>query len=358
MEQNNTNYQVNGDEISLKELIIKLQEYGAEIIKKWWLIGLFSVFGVGAFLYKHYTHEVNYFARLKFVVEGQSGVGSGLGSLLGSFGMGGKLGKVNPYKILEVAHGSELFLKVLRTKGESGEMLANEILDVYDLQSVWAESNPIFEDFRFDSLASGYGNDVVKQTAIKKLHRLIWGSESDRSNALSVISFSDDTGVYFISSNTRSESLSLDLTNTLYKEIKFFFEEELFADQARLADILKQKSDSLQVLRNFKVRELARFEDRNRAIIGKQMIAERSIISMEQMALNAAYGEILKTREMTDINMKDQKPLFVAVDSPFKPLFPDNSSFVQKTVLGVVVGSFIAILFIIFGKIYKDTMSE
>ena len=82
----NENYQTYNDEITLKELILKLQEYIREIINSKLIIGLFCLISVLGFLYKHYTHIPTYKAELKFVVEGQNG-GGGLGGLLGSFGI-------------------------------------------------------------------------------------------------------------------------------------------------------------------------------------------------------------------------------------------------------------------------------
>lgn len=348
----------NSDEITLKQLLTNVKDYIKEIFRSWKLLGLFCILGVVAFLFQHYTHDITYESKLKFVVEGQSGSGSGLGSLLGSLGMASKMSKVNPYKVIEVAHGSDLFLKVMGSRASSGELIANEILDTYELPKKWSESNPQFEGFRFDTLAMTYGTDVVNQMAIKGIHKLIWGTEKSRSNALTKINFNEDTGLFYIETVSLSEDLSMDLTETFYKEVKYFFEEEMWQSQIQLAAILKDKADSLQYVRNYKVRELAEFENRNRALVGKQLIAERSILTMEQMAINTAYGEVLKTREMTDINMKDKKPVFVAVDIPFRPLTPETSSFLKNIVLGLVVGAFVAILYIIFRKIYRDAMAE
>ncbi len=348
----------NSDEISLKVLLTNVKGYVKEIIRSWFLVGLMSLLGVAAFLYQHYAHKITYESNLKFVVEGQSGGGSGLGSLLGSLGMGSKVSKVNPYKVVEVAHGSELFLKVMGSKATSGKLIANEILEVYGLTEKWSESNSEFDKFYFDTLAMTYGEDILNQKAIKSIHKLVWGTDKSRASALTKIDFNDDTGLFYLESETLSEDLSMDLTETFYKEIKFFFEEEMWQSQIQLAAILKQKADSLQYARNYKVRELAEFENRNRSLVGKGLIAERSILTMEQMAINTAYGEVLKTREMTDINMKDKKPVFVAVDTPFRPLTPEVSSFFQKVVLGIAVGAFFAILFVIFRKIYRDAMAE
>lgn len=345
----------NSDEITLKDLIVNVKGYVKEIIRSWFLIGIVALLGVAAFLYQHYNHRIAYECSLTFVVEGQGGGGGGLGSLLGSLGMGGgKGGTVNPYKVIEVAHGSELFLKVMGSKATSGDLIANEVLKAYDLTEKWSENNEEFKEFYFDTLAMTYGKDILNQKAIKGIHKLVWGTQKSRANALVKIHFNEDTGLFYLETISLSEDLTMDLTENFYKAIKTFFEEEMWQSQVQLAAILRAKSDSLKYIRNYKVRELANFENRNRSLVGKQLIAERSILTMEQMAINGAYAEVMKNRELTDINMKDKKPVFVAVDTPFRPLAPMVSSFFKNVVLGVVVGAFFAIIFVIFRKIYRD----
>jgi len=346
-----------GDEITLKELILKLQEYFREVIRSWSILIIISLITVGLSLYQHYTHVLTYKANTRFIVEGQTGNTGGLSSLLGKIGMGSSKG-VNPFKILEVAYGSEFLETLLNTKGKEGEYVSNMLLDIYELPKEWSKIHPKYEEFRFSGPIDISNAEEIDNRVVRKLHKLIWGSESDRSKALCKISFDLDSGLYDINSNTESEALSFLLTNTIYQELKVFFEEELWSNQIQLAAILNAKADSLQAVRDFKVRELARFENRNRAIIGKELTAERSIILMEQSAINNAYAEVLKTREMTDVNMKDKKPLFVTVDVPYLPLSPVGSSLKKKIIFGLAVGIFLSVLFILTRKIYKDVMSS
>jgi len=346
------------DELTLKEMIFKIQDYFRELVRNWWLIGLVCILTTGAFLVKHYSKEFTFGARMKFVVEGQSGTGGGIANLLGSLSGGGKSGKINPFKILEVAHGSHLFTKVISSKTKDGTLLANKVLEEYKLPEEWSEKNPDYKDFRFDEIGELDNTDILKQKVIKRLHGFVLGSEFNRSSALTSLQLDDETGIYTIQSATLTEELSLLLTNSFYEEIKFFFEEEVFRDQRQIAEILDAKADSLQAIRNYKIRELAKFENRNRGSIGKDLKAERTIINMEQAAINKAYGEIVKNREMTDINRRDQKPLFVAIDRPFQPLSPAGASLFRNLILGLAIGSFFSIAFVLIRKIYRDIMSD
>ena len=345
------------DELTLKELILKIQEYIWAVIKNWWIVVVFCAITIGGFMYKHYSSHMLYGATMKFVVEGQQGTGGGIANILGSIGMGKSAGgSVNPYKLLEVFQGSELFMKVMATKMENGNLIANEILDLYALPEQWAEDSPVYDGFKFTELGELDDTDILKQKVIKNLRFHVLGSGASRSSAITTLSLDEEIGIYTLSSGSRSEAVSLALTNAFYEEIKSFFQEDIFRDQIQIAEILKAKKDSLQAVRNYTIRDLAKFENRNRSVIGKDLLAERTIITMEQHAMNEAYAQVMKNSELTDINRRNQKPLFVAVDRPFRPLSPVGSSLKKKIIMGLGIGIFLSFLFIIIRKMYKDIM--
>lgn len=348
----------NSDELTLKELILKLQEYFWEIVRSWWIVLLFCLVTSAFFLKQHYDHLVTHQAKLLFMIEGQGGGGGGaLASILGGMG-GGSSGGTNPFKVMEVAYGSELFIKLLNTKGEDGEMISNKILKDHELVEEWEEVSNRFKDFKFNKFSPDITGDRLQNTGFRKLQRIIWGSGSNRSDAITSLKLDKDTGIFELSTNARSEKLSLLITNTVYRELKFFFEEELFRNQQQIANILNVKADSLQYVRDAKIRELARFEDRNRAIIGKSVIAQRTILTMEQNAINQAYTVVLQKKEMTDVTNRDRKPLFVAIDKPYSPLPVRGSNLIKALIMAIAVGGFISILFILIRKIYRDVMAS
>ena len=346
------------DELTLKELIIKIQDYAWAILKNWWIVVIFCAITIGGFLYIHYSSHMLYGARMKFVVEGQKGTGGGIANILGSMGMGKSAGgTVNPYKLLEVFQGTELFMKVMARKMENGNLIGNELIELYDLRKKWAEGSPSLANYKFTVLGALDDTDIIKQKVIKSLRYLVLGSETNRSSAITTLSLDEEIGIYKLSSGSRSEAVSLALTDAYYEEIKVFFQEEVFSDQIQIAEILDAKRDSLQAARNYTIRQLAKFENRNRAVIGKDLLAERTIITMEIQAMNTAYASVMKNSEMTDINRRNQKPLFVAVDRPFKPLSAVGSSLKKKVQLGFAIGIFLSFLFIIIRKMYRDIMS-
>lgn len=337
------------DEITLKELILKIQEYGREVVKNWFLIGLIILPVLGFFMYKHYTHVPKYEAELRFVVEGQGGSGGGLSSLLGTFGIK-KGGQANPYKILEVGRSSKIFEKVIFERIQEATF-AERLLREFELLEKWSKINPNYVNFRFSDKTP---KTLMEKSVFKKLKSLVWGGE--KTKGLCSFSLNEDNGIYSIRCITPNDELSTGLTNSFYDRIKLFFEDEVFQNQKKSAEILAIKSDSINSLKNQKVYQLARFEDRNIGLISKETSTRKIILKQEIQALAMAYGELIKNYEMTDVNLQDLQPLFMEIDRPYLPIRPSNSSLLRNLVLGLFLGLFFGGSFVVLRKIYNDIM--
>lgn len=338
------------DEITLKELILKIKEYVQEVFKSWAFVAFICILTSAYFAYKHFTFVPKYTAELRFVVEGQGGANSGLGGLLGSFGIK-RGGGVNAYKILEVGKSTKLFNQLMYTKINGGSTIAQMMIDDYGLIEEWLESNEDFKGYEF-----GKGEDIIEKSALKKLKSLVWGSPGNKKDVLSSFRLDEDTGIYEINTKSTSETLSIAITTELYTSIKTFFEDEIFENQKRSAQILAVKADSLKNLKDAKIYQLARFEDRNKSLLLKENETQRAVLTQEIQALSHAYGEILKSYEMTDVNLKDLQPLFIEIDRPFTPISPSSSSLFRQLFFGLLIGVIFGSMLVIGRKIYLDIM--
>lgn len=340
------------DEVTLKELILKIQEYLREVVRNWKIIGLACLFTTMFFIYKHFTFIPTYNAELRFVVEGQGG-GGGLSSILGSFGIK-KVGKVNPYKIIEVGKSSKLFEDVIFTKYSGDTTIADKILTEYDLVNKWSAKN---EKYRGGHFINDTMKRHIEKSVFKRLHTLVWGGPNNTKNALSKLTLDEERGIYTLSTKSTSEKLGIVLTNRFYQGIKLFFEEAIFENQKRSGVILAAKADSLNNLRMEKIYQLARFEDRNNGLILKENSTKVAILSQEIQALGMTYAEVVKNYEMTDVNLKDLQPLFMEIDRPFSPIAPSHSSLLKNLILGLLLGGFLGIMLVTIRKIYSEVMN-
>lgn len=350
----------NDDEITLRELILKLQEFWRELWRNWWLIGLITIPFVAYFLYKTFTHVPEYNAEVRFLVEGQGGSNLGaLGGLLGSFGISrGGGGKTNPYKILEVAKSKRMIGDVLLEKSISNEkLIANNIIDLYELSDKWAEKNPEMVDMQLrDTDINDYTENERK--AFLSLFGKMVGSKENRENALIKIGLDEDTGIFSISGSTEDETLTLDLVNNLYEKLKYFFEQQILEDQIKSRNILQQKADSLNAVIDTKLRNIARFEDSSRGLISRESEIAKEKMRLEVEGNTSAYVEIQKSLQIADYELQNMKPQFMVIDQPYSPIKPSEESLLKNLILGCFLGGFIGVGFIVTRKIYRDAMNE
>ena len=347
------------DEITLKELILKIQEFWYELWRNWLLIGLITLPFLGYFLYKTFTHVPEYEAEVRFVVEGQGGSGglAGFGSILGSRGIR-RQGNTNPYKILEVAKSKRIIGEVLFTKSISNDdYIANNIIDLYELAEKWSENNPEMEGLRFNQTdLEGFSENERK--AFLSLFGKTVGSKENRENALLKIGLDDDTGIFSINGASEDETLTLDIVNNLFEKVKYFFEEQVLEDQIKSRDILKFKADSINTLIESKLITRARFEDSSRGLISRETEITSDKLFAEIQGLTSAWAEIQKSLEIADYELQNTKPLFLVIDQPYSPIKPTQESLIMNIMLGIFLGGFIGTGFIISRKIYRDAMRE
>ncbi len=354
------NTQPYDDEITLRELILRIREYWREIWRNWWLIGLIAIPFVGYFLYKTFTHVPEYKAEIRFLVEGQGGssVGS-LGGLLGSFGFSSSgASNSNPYKILEVAKSKRMIGEVLLEKSISNDQLiANNIIDLYELTEKWKKNNPEMEDIMLRDIDI---NEFSKneRKAFLSLYGKTVGSKENREKALLKIGLDEDSGIFSILSNTKDEPLSLDLANKLYQKVKYFFEKQILEDQISTRDILMRKADSLNAVIDTKLREIARFEDSSRGLVSRESEITKEKMLLEVEGNTSAYVELQKSLQIADYELQNMKPQFMVIDQPYNPIKPTQESILLNLILGCLLGGFIGMGFIIARKIYQDAMEE
>ena len=343
------------DEITLKELILKVQEYFWEVVRNWKIVGLGVLMCTAFFLYRHFTTPVTYTAKVKFLVEGEGGSGGGLASLARQFGLGTASGggESNPYQILEVGKSSKLTHQLLAHNVQD-TLIGNLIIQEYELHKNWEDSDSGLKDFVFEREINL--DDKSASQAFNSIRNLLWGSEEDRTNALMSINYDKEKGIYTINSKTVKEEISIALVDFLYDDLRVFFEYEVFENQLRTKNILKNKVDSLATLRQQKNYELAAFQDANRNLVNRKIKMRVDILSQDITAINIAYSEALKNLELTDIALKDIQPLFMKIEGPVPPIMPSNNSILISLLIALFLGSFFAFMFIILRKIVIDSL--
>lgn len=309
------------------------------------------VLGCAIFLYQHYSHKATYNSKISFMVEGNSGSSGGLSSLLGTFGIK-KGGSTSVHKVIEVAKSTKLLSKVLLDTIDTNQLLGNKVINHYSKDKAWLEANPIFKTYRFDAKAKFSKKNSGK--ALKTMRKLFWKQEL--GNNFNDIAINNESGIFTLNTRMENENLSYLLNMSIYKNLKYFFELEIFQNQLEATRILKSKADSLKSAGISKSYELARFTDQNYGLLNREDEVRKNILMGEIQAINIAYSEVVKTYELTDFNLKDTQPLFIEIETPYLPLQKDNSSLTHNLLYGIAFGGLLGIMLIIARRLYLDIM--
>jgi hypothetical protein len=337
------------EEISFKEIYIKFRNFKSEIFKKWFVVLAMISLSSAFYYYKHVSHELNYTAEIKFIIEGQGG--GGMGSLLSQFGFRSNAGpsKTNPFKVQEVAKSKIAIREILFNK-LNGDFIANHILKEYKLN----ENNIEFQNFLFTT--ADYENFTTVQNKILKiLIEKVVGSK-DQKNPLLKLNYDEHSGIFSIEVDSKNEELTMKIISESYKYLVNFFENDLHLSRGKSNQILKIKADSIKVLIDKKIYQVSQISDRSLGIVLSSPNSKKTMLEGELLALKNAYGELLKSYELSDVEIRDAKPMFVKLDEPIPPLTPLKSSLLINLLKAIFFGGIVGSSIVILRKIFLDAI--
>lgn len=362
----NENY-IQDDEITLKELILKIKEFWFELWKYWWLIALITLPFLSYMVYESIKSDTTYPAKLTFMVNKDDGNSlSAFSGILGSFGFGGgRGGEYNLDKMLQLLKSRKITEQVLFTsvsiEGNS-DFLANHIINNLDTLNKWSRKPTILnkkpdklKGFRFstDSISSF---DLLENTAIKRLHsKLIGNSEKP---GLINSGYNEESGILNLGFNTQLEELSILLTNTYFEKLSTFYTQKSVESQQSTYDLIKAKTDSIENALNTAQFQLADLIESTRSIFSEVEKLKEQRLQREVQKLNIMYVESAKNKELADFSLKSSTPFVQLLDAPISPIAKQSESLLNALLIGGFLGVFIGCLIVITRKIYQDTMSN
>ncbi len=362
------------DEITLKELILKLKEFWKEIWRYWYLVILFSIPFVAFFGYQAYISPVVFPASITFITNEAGGGGLQIGGLLSSFGLGGRKGGSNIFLIDRLAKSDLVLKKTLLQKVEiKGEedFLANHILKEYEIFEELKEKFKPKEEtpewklnlfskeiFLFQD-ADYFSFEEMENWMLNQVKANLIGDNEGKIDPIVTLGMDEDLGTQTIASNATDPDLSLTTSNTLYTILIESFEDVKIASDERNFNIIQQKADSIEQALNTAEYNLAKFEDTHRSIEwleGKvrQMRMQRDVTAGQLM-----LAEIAKQKELIDYSLKANRPIFQVLDASVKPIRKTKEkSLVKSVLIGGFLGGFLAVIYIIGRKVIRDAMRE
>jgi len=336
MEQQNIAASQHKDEISLKELLDKLQGFIQYLKTKWLSLVLAGLLGGILGIGYYYLQTPKYTAECTFILEEKSSGGGGLAGIASQFGFdigsaGGGSSLFAGDNLLEIIPSKKIVKKVLLTKIDStnDQTLADLYLDFTKLKKAWFR-NPKLAEINFVRLSDN-NLSLLQDSILNVIYNEITKSylvvEWKRKKA-SLIS---------VSVTSKNEKFSKYLSERLVNESKNLYTDlKTFSSQANV-NRLQMKADSLLFLLNDKSYEAAEFQILNLNSAIKQPLVQTEISLRDKAIISAIYSEVVKNLETNKILLTQQTPIIQVIDSPNFPLVLIQKGFFLCISIGVII---------------------
>jgi len=344
------------DEISLKELLEKLQKLWKFLLSKWiFIVSAGMIGGVIGFVYA-YKQPVKYIAKMTFVVEDAKGGGGGLASLAGQFGfdVGGGGGSIfSGDNILLFLKSESLVRETLLTPFDekSGITLADRYAEVNKMKEGWSKNEKIgniqFSKFNADNLP-------------RKEDSLLQAIESGIIKTELAIARPDRKASFIEAKSTSlDEAFAKIFLDRLVKVASDRYVESKTKTKTTNVAMLQRRADSLTAVLNNKTYNAAASQqslvDANPALKTSSISSE--ITTRDKTMAATIFAEVVKNLELSKTLLNQETPIIQIVDQSTFPLEKEKTSKLNSLILGGFLSGFLTILYLIASKWLKTQLT-
>ena len=331
------------DEITLKDIILKIQEWFSIV----WphrvrIIALSLTIGLMAALYTKFIAKPTYSASYQLFFKEESGGMSGAMRLASSFGFSlGGGGATSSITVQEYLTSRDNIAKAMVAKLDSGTLV-----DRYYAKALKKDEEFAAEYANKFGINQRYTDSVLTEITIA-LNEEHLGASMD-----------EETGVVSFSVNFKDEAFVYDLSNQLITNTKEAFVGWKKEKSQDAVDAFQGKVDSLELAIDATLRRLGEYEDQNNSLVSSVDKMKRMRLTIDMEALKVAYGEYIKGLEMSKAELMNLEPPFKYFDAPTYPLNKEKDSAAKAGVFGSVVTGFLLVFFFIGRVEAKNIMAD
>lgn len=352
--------QIDNDEISLKELIQKIQEWIQYLKTQWKLIiGIAALGGIIGFVYASFQ-KPTYLATTTFVLEEDKG-GGGLGGAMGlasSFGFdlgGGGGGLFTSSNIIELMKSRLVVEKTLLNPVQvAGKeiSLADYYIQINELKEAWSKK-PALANISFpvhaDRTKFSLQQDSILQTISAGLTK----------NNLTIAQKDKKVSIISLTVKTENEMFSKLFCEQLLKETSDFYIETKSKKSRLNVDILQHQADSIRAELNSAITGVAAATDNvynlNPAFNVRSAPSKRRQVDVQ--ANTAILTQLVAQLELSKVSLRKETPLVQLIDRPILPLEKDKVGRLKSLILGGFLAGFLTVLYLVFGQLYKKMVA-
>ena len=331
------------DEISLKDIILKIQEWWSIVWPQRMKIILPALaIGLMAAMYTKFISKPTYTASYQLFFEEDGGSMSSAMRLASSFGlsMGGS-GATSSITVQEYLTSRDNISKAMITASDQGIMA--ERYYAYAL----------YEDQEFNEVF--YANFGKNQRYTDSILSEI---TLELNEGYISATLDEESGTVNFAVNGYDEAFVYDLSKALISNTEDAFLDWKKKKGQSAVEAFQGKVDSLEIALDATLRRLGEYQDQNNSLISAVDKMEQMRLTIDMEALKVAYGEYIKGLEMSKADLMNLEPPFKYFDEPTYPLYKEEGSAVKAGIFGSVITGFLLVLFFIGRVEAKSIMAD
>lgn len=345
------------DEITLKELVVKMKEWYHFLFSKWLIILLAGLLGGVIGLIYSFTQKPIYTASLTFALEDQQqgGVLSGAMGLASQFGfdIGGTGGGMFAGSNLIELFKSRRMVEQTLLKPVNIEGKVMSFAEMFIENSNWRDTWSKRADLKNLHFLPD-GNRMEFNRLQDSLLGVIY--ESISKGSLSVEQKDKKADIITIDLESGNENFAKLFSEALAKEVSDFYVLTK-SKKARLnLDILIKQSDSIRGELNGAITGVAVANDNtfnlNPALNVKRTPSARRQVDVQ--ANTAILTELVKQTELAKVVLRKETPLIQIIDKPIFPLKKTKLGKLKGIVIGGVFGGVLILFVLIIRRVFKQ----
>jgi uncharacterized protein involved in exopolysaccharide biosynthesis len=346
------------DEISLKELIVKIKDWYHFLLSKWKTILIAGIIGgVLGLTYSIFKKPV-YTAETTFVLEeGESGGGlgqyAGLASMVGIDLGGGGGGIFKGDNILELYKSRRMIqetLLAIDTFDNKRQLLIERYIEFNELRESWKNKSNL-KNINF------YSSQKFSRTQDSIIGKLV---EIINENILEVTKPDKKLSIISVKVNSRDELFAKSFTGNIVDKVNNFYIDTKTKKSAENLDILQNQADSVRRVLNASISGVAAAVDANlnlnSAFQTLRVPSQKKQVDVQ--ASGAVYQEIVKNLEMAKISFRNDKPLIQVIDEPVFPLKNDKLGKAKGIILGGIIFGILTCFFLVIKKVISRIIRD
>jgi hypothetical protein len=362
-QENTVQANFDNDEISLKELVLKMKEWFAFLKSKWKTIFLAGVvgglIGLGIALFEKPTFT----ATLTFAMEedkggnggglsGALGLASSFGIDLGGAGGGGAFAASNLAELMKSRLIVEkVLLETINIKGKE-TTLAEYYIEINNLRQAWSKK-PYLVNMHFLPNAARDKFSLQQDSVLKQIHKKL----IDKDN-LSITQKDKKVTILTIEVISKDEIFSQVFCESIARETSNFYIETK-SKKARInANVLQKQVDSVRAELNGAITSVAAETDNvynlNPALNIKGAPSRRRQIDVQ--ANTAVLTNLVVQLELAKITLRKETPLIQLIDRPILPLEKTKFGKLKSLLLGGFFAFFLTVIYFVIEQMFKKMM--